>query len=108
MNFDLPATDIISEIEMYKNLRRQSQPTGFPSLGSVFKRPPDDFAARLNDISGLKGFSIGDAEVSTKHAGFIINKGNATSNDFRLLADYIKQTVLKLHGVKLEEEIEFL
>ena len=108
LNFDLPATDIISEIEMYKNLRRKSQPTGFPSLGSVFKRPPDDFAARLIDISGLKGFSIGGAEVSTKHAGFIINKGNAASNDFRVLADYIKQTVLKLHGVKLEEEIEFL
>ena len=108
LNFDLPITDIISEIEMYRNLRRQSQPTGFPSLGSVFKRPLGDFAARLIEISGLKGFSIGGAEVSRKHAGFIINKGNATSNDFCLLVDYIKQTVLKLYGVKLEEEIEFL
>ena len=108
MQYDSSPNDILREIEMYKDLRRNSQPTGFPSLGSVFKRPKGDFAARLIDISGLKGFSIGGAEVSSKHAGFIINKGNATSNDFRLLVEYIKQTVFELQGVKLEEEIEFL
>ena len=108
MQHDSSPNDILREIEMYKDLRRNSQPTGLPSLGSVFKRPKGDFAARLIDISGLKGFSIGGAEVSRKHAGFIINKGNATSNDFRLLVEYIKQTVFELQGVKLEEEIEFL
>ena len=105
---NLPTADIIGEIEKYKNFRRISQPTGVPSLGSVFKRPPGDYAARLIDASDLKGVSIGGAEVSRKHAGFIINKGNATANDFRSLANYVKQTVFEHHGVELEEEIEFL
>jgi UDP-N-acetylmuramate dehydrogenase len=106
--YNLSTSDILGEIEEYKNLRRASQPTDKPSLGSVFKRPPCDFAARLIDESGLKGFSIGGAEVSKKHAGFIVNNGNATSNDFRALSNYVKQTVFARHGVQLEEEIEFL
>lgn len=106
--YNLSTFDILGEIEKYKNLRRVSQPIDKPSLGSVFKRPPCDFAARLIDESGLKGFSIGGAEVSKKHAGFIVNNGNATSNDFRALSNYVKQTVFERHGVQLEEEIEFL
>ena len=106
--YDLSTSYVLGEIEKYKNLRRASQPIDKPSLGSVFKRPPCDFAARLIDESGLKGFSIGGAEVSKKHAGFIVNNGNATSNDFRVLSNYVKQTVFVRHGVQLEEEIEFL
>lgn len=106
--YNLSTSDVLGEIEKYKNLRRASQPIDKPSLGSVFKRPPCDFAARLIDESGLKGFSIGGAEVSKKHAGFIVNNGNATSNDFRALSNYVKQTVFERHGVQLEEEIEFL
>ena len=106
--YDLSTSYILGEIEKYKNLRRVSQPIDKPSLGSVFKRPPCDFAARLIDESGLKGFSIGGAEVSKKHAGFIVNNGNATSNDFRALSNHVKQTVFARHGVQLEEEIEFL
>jgi UDP-N-acetylmuramate dehydrogenase len=106
--YDLSTSDVLGEIEKYKNLRRASQPIDKPSLGSVFKRPPCDFAARLIDESGLKGFSIGGAEVSKKHAGFIVNNGNATSNDFCALTNYVKQTVFERHGVQLEEEIEFL
>ena len=108
LQYDLSTSYILGEIEKYKNLRRASQPIDKPSLGSVFKRPPCDFAARLIDESGLKGFSIGGAEVSKKHAGFIVNNGNATSNDFRVLSNYVKQTVFVRHGVQLEEEIEFL
>lgn len=108
LSYNLSTSDILGEIEKYKNLRRVSQPIDKPSLGSVFKRPPCDFAARLIDESGLKGFSIGGAEVSKKHAGFIVNNGNATSNDFRALSNYVKQTVFERHGVQLEEEIEFL
>jgi UDP-N-acetylmuramate dehydrogenase len=106
--YNLSTSYILREVEEYKNLRRASQPIDKPSLGSVFKRPPCDFAARLIDESGLKGFSIGGAEVSKKHAGFIVNNGNATSNDFRALSNYVKQTVFARHGVQLEEEIEFL
>ena len=108
LSYNLSTSDILGEIEKYKNLRRVSQPIDKPSLGSVFKRPPCDFAARLIDESGLKGFSIGGAEVSKKHAGFRVNNGNATSNDFRALSNYVKQTVFERHGVQLEEEIEFL
>lgn len=89
-----------------RSKRLSTQPLSYPSLGSIFKRPNGDFAARLIDKSGLKGFSIGDAEVSEKHAGFIINKGNATFEDFRAVVEYVKQIVYEKYGILLEEEIE--
>ena len=86
--------------------RRERQPLEYPSAGSVFKRPQGHFAGRLIEDSGLKGYSIGGAQVSEKHAGFIINRGGATSGDVLRLIEYIKTTVLKNYSIELECEIE--
>ena len=88
--------------------RMKTQPFEKPSLGSIFKRPEGDYAARLIDAAGLKGYSIGDAVVSPKHAGFIVNQSNATAKDVKLLIEHIKQTVNAKFGVLLREEIEIL
>ena len=92
----------------YKRRRGASQPLDFPSAGSVFKRPVGDFAGRLIEASGLKGVRVGGAEVSEKHAGFIVNRGGATSSDVKALVELIRERVLKDHGVLLECEIRFL
>jgi len=86
--------------------RRASQPLDLPSAGSTFKRPINGYAAELIDKAGLKGFSIGGAEVSSKHAGFIVNKGGATFSDTMKLIEHVKETVLKEFGVTLESEIK--
>ena len=87
------------------NRRKEKQPLSFPSGGSTFKRPPDNFAGALIEKSGLKGFSIGGAQVSEKHAGFVINKGDATCEDVLALMAHIVKTVKEQHGVTLEPEI---
>ena len=86
--------------------RRDKQPLEYPSAGSVFKRPEGYYAGALIEQSGLKGYRIGGAEVSTKHAGFIINIGNATASDVLSLIQHIKDTVERDHGVVLETEIQ--
>ncbi|MBE6589920.1 MAG: UDP-N-acetylmuramate dehydrogenase [Ruminococcaceae bacterium] len=88
--------------------RRSTQPLEYPSAGSVFKRPEGHFAGKLIEDCGLKGTRIGGAEVSTKHAGFIVNRGGATAGDVRALVEKIRETVLKETGVTLECEIRFL
>lgn len=88
--------------------RKEKQPLNFPSAGSVFKRPKDGFAAKLIEECGLKGLSVGDAVVSKKHCGFIVNKGVATAKDVLKLIEKIKCVVEKQKGVKLEEEIKFI
>ena len=88
--------------------RREKQPIEYPSAGSTFKRPEGYFAAALLDECGLKGYSIGDAQVSEKHAGFIINKGNATCEDVKNLIDYCKKTVMKNKGVLIEPEVKII
>lgn len=106
--------DLMSSDEAIKILRKNrekrldTQPIGMPSLGSTFKRPPGDFAARLIDAAGLRGTRIGGAMVSEKHAGFIVNSGNATSRDVKRLIEYIKKTVNYKFGVMLQTEIEIL
>lgn len=85
--------------------RRDKQPLEYPSAGSVFKRPPNNFAGTLIEQCGLKGKQIGGAAVSTKHAGFIVNVGNATCSDVLDLIGFIKSTVFAETGVKLEQEI---
>lgn len=84
--------------------RIEKQPLDFPSAGSVFKRPEKDYASRLIDVCGLKGFKVGGAEVSSKHAGFIINADNATAEDVRVLMEKIKEEVEKKTGIELELE----
>ena len=88
--------------------RRDKQPLEYPSAGSAFKRPEGYFAARLIDEAGLKGYSIGGAQVSEKHAGFIINRENATSAELLSLFRYVRESVLKASGVLLEPEVRYL
>ena len=88
--------------------RKRTQPLEYPSAGSVFKRPEGDFAGRLIDVCGLKGVCVGDACVSEKHAGFIINKGHATAADVRELVEMIRERVFAQTGVLLECEIRFI
>ena len=88
--------------------RKDKQPLEFPSAGSTFKRPEGHFAGALIEQCGLKGFSIGGAEVSTKHAGFVINRGNATCNDVKELIKHIQETVFSKTGVMLETEVIYL
>jgi len=84
--------------------RAEKQPLDFPSAGSVFKRPPGDFASRLIDASGLKGLRIGDAQVSEKHAGFIVNRGSATASDIYALIKKVRAEVKARTCVDLELE----
>ena len=90
------------------NRRRHKQPLDKPSAGSTFKRPQGYFAAALIDECKLKGARVGGAEVSKKHAGFIINAGGATSADVLALARQVQETVLRETGVALELEVRFL
>ena len=87
------------------NKRRQSQPLDYPSAGSAFKRPEGFYAGKLIEDSGLKGFQIGGAQVSEKHAGFVINKGNATAKDVKDLIKAIQQKVHENFQVWLEPEV---
>lgn len=84
--------------------RAEKQPLDLPSAGSVFKRPPGDFASRLIDASGLKGLRIGGAQVSEKHAGFIVNRGAATASDIYALIKKVRAEVKAKTGVELELE----
>ncbi len=86
--------------------RKSKQPLEYPSAGSTFKRPEDHFAGALIEQSGLKGFCVGGAQVSEKHAGFVINKGDATAKDVIDLVEYIKKKVMEDSGVLLEPEIK--
>ena len=92
----------------YLNKRNKTQPVNLPSCGSVFKRPQNAFAGELIEKAGLKGRSIGDAQISEKHAGFIVNKGNATAENVRELINEIKNEIWKNFQVKLEEEVIYL
>ena len=88
--------------------RKDKQPLEYPSAGSAFKRPENDFAARLIDECGLKGFSVGGAAVSEKHAGFVINKGGATAADVKNLMKEVADRVFERFGVRLESEIRYI
>lgn len=88
--------------------RKEKQPLEYPSAGSAFKRPEGLFAAALIDRCGLKGLRVGGAQVSEKHAGFIINSGGATCRDILELMDLVRARVLRETGVELEAEIRYL
>ena len=97
--------------EIIKNFledRRKKQPTGLPSCGSVFKNPDHHHAANLIDSLGLKGFKIGGAHISTKHANFIISDKSASSNDIEKLIDYIQKKVYEEKNIFLETEVKFV
>lgn len=88
--------------------RESKQPLEYPSAGSVFKRPPGYFAGKLIQDSGLQGKGVGDAEVSTKHAGFIINKGNATATDYIETINLVQRVVKEKFNVDLELEVKIV
>lgn len=97
--------EIQNKMQEYKNLRKQKQPLEFPNAGSIFKRKGDILIAKLIDECGLKGYCVGDAQVSTKHSGFIINRGNATAKDVLNLIDVIGQNVKQKFDVDVALEI---
>ena len=88
--------------------RRASQPLDIPSAGSTFKRPVGGYASALIDQAGLRGYAIGGAQVSEKHAGFVVNAGGATAADILRLMEHIQQTVLAHSGIALEPEVLIL
>ncbi|MFV0519642.1 MAG: UDP-N-acetylmuramate dehydrogenase [Lachnospirales bacterium] len=97
--------DVLNKYKEFKEKRSSSQPLDKPSAGSTFKRPEGDFAGRLIEVSGLKGFSVGGAMVSNKHAGFVVNENNATPEDVYNCINYIKKEVYDKTGVLLNEEV---
>lgn len=99
---------IEEKMQEYSKKRRESQPLDMPSAGSTFKRGEDFITAKLIDESGLKGYSIGGAEVSNKHAGFIVNKGNATAKDIIELINYVKEKVYEKFGKEVQEEVKII
>jgi UDP-N-acetylmuramate dehydrogenase len=88
--------------------RKASQPVGYPNCGSVFRNPPGDHAGRLIEAAGLKGVRRGQAEVSRRHANFILNRGGARAQDVRELIEYVKGEVERRFSVKLETEVRFV
>ena len=102
------AEEIFNTMTKNMSSRREKQPLEYPNAGSTFKRPEGYFAGKLIEDSGLKGYSIGGAQVSEKHAGFLINRGGATSNDVLSLMEHIRHTVKQNYGVELESEIIYI
>ena len=88
--------------------RKTSQPLNYPSAGSTFKRPDEGYAAALIEQCGLKGASVGGAQVSQKHSGFVVNSGNATCADVLALMELVQKTVLEQTGITLEPEVKIL
>lgn len=88
--------------------RESKQPLEYPSCGSVFKRPPGHFAGKLIQDSGLQGFTIGGAQVSLKHAGFIVNLGNATASEYIALIKHVQKKVEENFGIRLEREVRII
>jgi len=98
--------DQINEaLSHWKDRRRQTKPLQFPCAGSVFRNPPGDYAGRLIQEAGLKGYRIGDAEISTLHANFIINRGNAKAKDILDLIEYARNVVEERFQIQLEPEV---
>lgn len=103
--------DVVPSIETLNTMldrRKATQPLGLPSCGSVFRNPDGDHSARLIEASGLKGYRIGGAEVSEKHANFIINRDNASATDIEELIEHVRQTVMEQHGVRLIHEVRIV
>jgi UDP-N-acetylmuramate dehydrogenase len=98
----------VGEVQKLLEQRKVSQPIGEWSCGSVFTNPPGDHAARLIEAAGLKGFRIGDASVSQKHANFIINHGQASALDVERLIAHVRDTVARVHGVALNPEVRIV
>ena len=97
---------IKSCMDELKEQRVTKQPLEYPSAGSTFKRPEGYFAGKLIQDAGLKGYQVGDAQVSEKHSGFVINRGNATASDVMQLISDVKDKVKEQFGVTMEPEVK--
>ena len=100
--------EITAQMDDFLSRRMDKQPLEYPSAGSTFKRPLGNFAGALIEKNNFKGVSVGGAQVSAKHAGFVINYNNATANDVLSLMQKVKDTVLKNDGIELEPEVIFV
>ena len=100
--------EIKEKMDIYKQYRKEKQPIEYSSAGSTFKRGEDFITAKLIDELGLKGFQVGGAQVSEKHAGFIINKENATADDVLKLTQIIKEKIYEKYGKKIELEVKII
>lgn len=99
---------IVNKVTELNRLRQEKQPLEYPSCGSVFKRPEGYFAGKLIQDAGLQGLTVGGAQVSTKHAGFMVNIDNATCNDYKQLIKVVQKRVFEESNVKLEREVKIL
>ena len=102
------SAEILNKMNEYLKRRKDKQPIELPSAGSVFKRPEGNFAGTLIEKSGLKGEKVGGAKVSEKHAGFIVNTGEATSADVKALIEKIQKKVFSDSGINLQPEVIFV
>lgn len=99
---------IRANMEELMRRRAEKQPLNYPSAGSTFKRYPGRFTAAMIDEAGLKGRTVGGAQVSEKHAGFLINRGGATCKDMKELIDIVRDEVERIHGVRIEREVVYI
>ena len=102
------AAEIRAKMDDFAQRRRDKQPLNFPSAGSTFKRPEGYFAGKLIQDAGLMGYTVGGAQVSEKHAGFVINRGGATCADVLALIDHVREEVLRQFGVEMEPEVRIM
>lgn len=106
MELHVDSQDTIQEhMKHHLERRKATQPLNFPNAGSIFKNPPGEFAGRLIEQAGLKGLTEGGAQVSEKHANFIVNLGNGTARDVLVLMNRVRTLVQDRFGVRLEPEV---
>ena len=103
-----PKADIRERMERYLTRRKRTQPMGRASCGSVFRNPPDASVGKLIEDCGLKGFSVGGAEVSPVHANFIVNNGTASADDVAAVIRHVRGKVREAYGIELRPEVKFL
>ncbi|XJZ28411.1 UDP-N-acetylmuramate dehydrogenase [Bacillota bacterium Lsc_1132] len=100
--------EIVSEMQKNKDYRKETQPWNFPCAGSIFRNPLPQFAGKLIETAGLKGYQIGGAKISEMHGNFIVNAGDAKAADVLALIDYVKETIDRLYSIKMETEVEII
>jgi UDP-N-acetylmuramate dehydrogenase len=100
--------EIVAAMQKNKDYRRETQPWNYPCAGSIFRNPLPDYAGNLIEKAGLKGFSIGGAQISTQHANFIVNTGQATAQDVLDLIEHVKTTIREKFGVSMQTEVEII
>ncbi|WHY68628.1 UDP-N-acetylmuramate dehydrogenase [Neobacillus sp. SuZ13] len=109
--FDLVKGDraaIVAQMQKNKDYRKETQPWNFPCAGSIFRNPLPNYAGKLIETAGLKGFSIGGAKISEMHGNFIVNAGGATAENVLALIQHVKDTIYSLYEVKMETEVEII